>query len=69
MYPPQAVGALLVRDAAAVSDRVVEKRAFSVTDLGEFARVHLTHTPRPGAGAPARQAHEATGTEGLAGRA
>lgn len=43
----------LVRDAAAVSDRVMEKRAFLVTDLGELARVHLTHPPRPGAGGQA----------------
>ncbi|MFF3303688.1 hypothetical protein [Streptomyces sp. NPDC002908] len=49
------------------SERIVEKHAFLVTDLGELAPVHLTHTPRPGAGAPARQPREATGTEGLAG--
>ncbi|MFJ9054900.1 hypothetical protein [Streptomyces sp. NPDC102409] len=49
------------------SERIVEKHAFLVTDLGDIAPVHLTHTPKPGAGAPARQPREATGPEALTG--
>lgn len=49
------------------SEEIVEKHAFLVTDLGELAPVHLTHTPRPGSGAPARQPREATGPEALTG--
>ncbi|MFC9947595.1 hypothetical protein [Streptomyces pratensis] len=49
------------------SEKIVEKHAFLVTDLGDLAPVHLTHTPAPGAGAPARQPREATSTEALAG--
>ncbi|MFF5897006.1 hypothetical protein ACFY8O_13860 [Streptomyces argenteolus] len=49
------------------SDRIVEKHAFLITDLGELAPVHLTHTPLPAAGVPPRQPREATGPDGLAG--
>ncbi|MFF2727897.1 hypothetical protein ACFVS9_08315 [Streptomyces sp. NPDC058008] len=49
------------------SERIVEKHAFLVTDLGDLAPVHLTHTPAPGSGAPARQPREATGTDALTG--
>ncbi|WP_299541568.1 hypothetical protein [uncultured Streptomyces sp.] len=49
------------------SGEIVEKHAFLVTDLGDLTPVHLTHTPAPGAGQPARQPREATGTEALAG--
>ncbi|MFE2022271.1 hypothetical protein ACFW9O_29965 [Streptomyces sp. NPDC059499] len=47
------------------SEEIVEKHAFLVTDLGDLTPVHLTHTPEPGSGAPARQPREATGTDGL----
>ncbi|WP_043251094.1 MULTISPECIES: hypothetical protein [Streptomyces] len=47
------------------SERIVEKHAFLVTDLGDLAPVHLTYTPKPGRGAPARQPREATGPEAL----
>ncbi|MFJ6852502.1 hypothetical protein ACIQM3_18535 [Streptomyces sp. NPDC091271] len=49
------------------SEKIVEKHAFLVTDLGDLAPVHLTHTPGPGSGAPARQPREATAAEALAG--
>ncbi|MEU8697015.1 hypothetical protein AB0C61_04915 [Streptomyces sp. NPDC048680] len=42
------------------SARIVEKHAFLVTDLGDLNPVHLTFTPKPGGGAPARQPREAT---------
>ncbi|MFG3280547.1 hypothetical protein [Streptomyces sp. NPDC048111] len=42
------------------SDRIAEKHAFLLTDLGDLSPVHLTYTPPPGAGAPARQPREAT---------
>ncbi|MFI7320829.1 hypothetical protein [Streptomyces venezuelae] len=42
------------------SARIVEKHAFLVTDLGDLAPAHLSHTPLPGTGAPARQPREAT---------
>lgn len=48
------------------SARIVEQHSFLVTDLGELTPVHLTHTPDPGSGAPARQPREATGPSGLA---
>ncbi|MFD6281218.1 hypothetical protein ACFWFI_37500 [Streptomyces sp. NPDC060209] len=51
------------------SERIVEKHAFLVTDLGDLAPVHLTHTPAPGSGAPARQPREATGADALVGLA
>lgn len=47
------------------SERIVEQHAFLVTDLGDLAPAHLTYTPKPGRGAPARQPREATGTEAL----
>ncbi|NEB86652.1 hypothetical protein G3I43_21090, partial [Streptomyces anulatus] len=47
------------------SGRIVEKHAFLVTDLGDLAPAHLTYTPKPGRGAPARQPREATGGEAL----
>ncbi|MGW6463330.1 hypothetical protein [Streptomyces rubiginosohelvolus] len=47
------------------SERIVEKHAFLVTDLGDLAPAHLTYTPKPGRGAPARQPREATSTEAL----
>ncbi|MFE5239406.1 MULTISPECIES: hypothetical protein [unclassified Streptomyces] len=49
------------------SEKIVEKHAFLLTDLGELAPVHLTHTPAPGSGAPARQPREATSAEALTG--
>ncbi|MFD9928387.1 hypothetical protein ACFWZK_19755 [[Kitasatospora] papulosa] len=49
------------------SEKIVEKHAFLVTDLGDLAPVHLTHTPAPGSGAPARQPREATGADALVG--
>ncbi|MEV4876969.1 hypothetical protein [Streptomyces cyaneofuscatus] len=47
------------------SERIVENHAFLVTDLGDLAPAHLTYTPKPGRGAPARQPREATGSEAL----
>ncbi|MGA6171062.1 hypothetical protein ACPEIF_12545 [Streptomyces sp. NPDC012600] len=47
------------------SERIVENHAFLVTDLGDLAPTHLTYTPQPGRGAPARQPREATGPEAL----
>ncbi|GAB2947907.1 hypothetical protein [Streptomyces sp. NPDC058869] len=47
------------------SERIVEKHAFLLTDLGDPAPAHLTYTPKPGRGAPARQPREATSTEAL----
>ncbi|MFF7202785.1 hypothetical protein [Streptomyces sp. NPDC008141] len=49
------------------SERIVENHAFLVTDLGDLAPVHLTHTPPPSSGAPARQPREATGGPALTG--
>ncbi|MCD9901134.1 hypothetical protein LUR56_16370 [Streptomyces sp. MT29] len=40
------------------SERIVENHAFLVTDLGDLAPAHLTYTPKPGRGAPARQPRE-----------
>ncbi|MFD4632480.1 hypothetical protein ACFVYR_30005 [Streptomyces sp. NPDC058284] len=42
------------------SKRIVEKHAFLVTDLGGLSPAHLSYTPPPGTGAPARQPREAT---------
>ncbi|WP_329459222.1 hypothetical protein [Streptomyces sp. NBC_01497] len=42
------------------SPKIVEKHAFLVTDLGDLSPVHLTYTPPPGRGAPARPPREAT---------
>ncbi|MET9895736.1 hypothetical protein ABZZ47_37200 [Streptomyces sp. NPDC006465] len=48
------------------SERIVEKHAFLLTDLGELSPVHLTYTPLPGHGTPpARQPREATGPAAL----
>ncbi|MFD7665008.1 hypothetical protein [Streptomyces sp. NPDC059788] len=49
------------------SARIVEHHAFLVTDLGGPGLVpaHLSYTPLPGQGAPARQPREATGTAAL----
>jgi hypothetical protein len=48
------------------SELIVEKHAFLLTDLGDLAPVHLTYTPPPGSGAPARQPREATSAAALA---
>ncbi|MER5968109.1 hypothetical protein, partial [Streptomyces sp. NPDC002057] len=48
------------------SSRIVEDHAFLLVDLGELTPAHLTWTPGPGTGAPARQPREATGERGLA---
>lgn len=48
------------------SEKIVERHAFLVTDLGDLSPVHLTYTPLPGTGAPARQPREATGGAALA---
>nr|WSW70786.1 hypothetical protein OG461_33890 [Streptomyces sp. NBC_00995] len=47
------------------SERIVENHAFLLTDLGDLAPVHLTFTPKPAGGAPARQPREATGAPAL----
>ncbi|MER5884102.1 hypothetical protein ABT160_09755 [Streptomyces sp. NPDC001941] len=47
------------------SERIVEKHAFLVTDLGDLAPAHLTYTPPPSTGTPARQPREATSTAAL----
>ncbi|MER7175006.1 hypothetical protein [Streptomyces mesophilus] len=47
------------------SDRIVEKHSFLVTDLGGLTPAHLSYTPLPGQGAPARQPREATSTNAL----
>ncbi|WP_199547550.1 hypothetical protein [Streptomyces sp. N35] len=47
------------------SDRIVEKHAFLVTDLGGLTPAHLSYTPLPGRAAPARQPREATSTNAL----
>lgn len=47
------------------SERIVERHAFLVTDLGDLSPVHLTYTPPPGTGAPTRQPREATGGAAL----
>ncbi|WP_329274989.1 hypothetical protein [Streptomyces sp. NBC_00691] len=56
------VSALQVRS----SGRIVEDHSFLLADLGELAPAHLTWTPAPGTGAPARQPREATSAAGLA---
>ncbi|MGW1281655.1 hypothetical protein ACWD4V_32485 [Streptomyces tsukubensis] len=48
------------------SERIVEDHAFLVTDLGDLVPAHLTYTPPPGAGAPARQPRESTSGPALA---
>ncbi|MFC4035290.1 hypothetical protein ACFO3J_28025 [Streptomyces polygonati] len=52
---------LQLRSAA----QVAERHSFLLTDLGDLSPVHLTYTPPPGAGAPARQPREATGAPAL----
>ncbi|MFE9886144.1 hypothetical protein [Streptomyces scopuliridis] len=47
------------------SERIVERHSFLVTDLGDPAPAHLTYTPPPGGGAPARGPREATGEPAL----
>ncbi|MEU8523848.1 hypothetical protein [Streptomyces sp. NPDC048577] len=47
------------------STRIVEDHSFLLADLGEVTPVHLTWTPAPGTGAPARQPREATSAAGL----
>ncbi|MGQ4511012.1 hypothetical protein [Streptomyces sp. DW26H14] len=42
------------------SEKIAEKHAFLLTDLGGLSPAHLTYTPPPGPGAPARQPREAT---------
>ncbi|MEO3978346.1 hypothetical protein [Streptomyces sp. CAU 1734] len=49
------------------SERIVENHAFLLTDLGDLAPVHLTWTPPPGAGAPARRPREAVSPAALRG--
>ncbi|MET7758155.1 hypothetical protein ABZT27_26145 [Streptomyces sp. NPDC005389] len=56
------VPALQVRS----STRIVEDHSFLLADLGELSPAHLTWTPSPGTGAPARQPREATSSAGLA---
>ncbi|MFJ8034763.1 hypothetical protein [Streptomyces sp. NPDC096032] len=47
------------------SSRIAEHHAFLLAGLGELTAVHLTYTPLPGRGAPARQPREATGPAAL----
>ncbi|PVE04856.1 hypothetical protein Y717_09285 [Streptomyces scopuliridis RB72] len=47
------------------SERIVERHSFLVTDLGDPAPAHLTYTPPPGDGAPARGPREATAEPAL----
>ncbi|WP_406140527.1 hypothetical protein [Streptomyces sp. NBC_01089] len=47
------------------SSKVAEKHAFLLTDLGDLTPVHLTYTPPPGGGVPARSPREATGSQAL----
>ncbi|CAM5436996.1 hypothetical protein STANM309S_03791 [Streptomyces tanashiensis] len=48
------------------STRIVEDHAFLLVDLGGLSPTHLTWTPLPSPGSPARRPHEATGPLGLA---
>ncbi|MEV8413761.1 hypothetical protein AB0P45_09120 [Streptomyces niveus] len=48
------------------SEKIVERHAFLLTDLGDLSPAHLTYTPPPGTGAPARAPREATGGAALA---
>ncbi|MDT0380320.1 hypothetical protein RM572_16320 [Streptomyces sp. DSM 42041] len=45
------------------SERIVESHAFLVTDLGEVTPAHLTYTPPPESGQPARAPREAVSAE------
>ncbi|OIJ64339.1 hypothetical protein [Streptomyces mangrovisoli] len=47
------------------SERIAEHHAFLLAGLGDLSPVHLTYTPLPGPGAPARQPREATGPAAL----
>lgn len=47
------------------SDRIVEKHAFLVTDLGALTATHLTYTPLPGDGERPRAPREATSAAAL----
>ncbi|MEV5982561.1 hypothetical protein [Streptomyces sp. NPDC052114] len=47
------------------SDKIVEKHAFLVADLGGLTPVHLSYTPLPDTGAPSRQPREATSSTAL----
>ncbi|MFE0701079.1 hypothetical protein [Streptomyces sp. NPDC058872] len=58
----RAVPALQLRS----STRIVEDHAFLLADLGGLSPVHLTWSPLPVAGSPARRPHEAAGPLGLA---
>ncbi|MEW2547397.1 hypothetical protein AB0910_16755 [Streptomyces sp. NPDC047002] len=42
------------------SQRIAERHAFLLADLGDLSPVHLTYTPPPAAGVPARSPREAT---------
>lgn len=48
------------------SGRIGAAHDFLLTDLGELSPVHLTYTPPPAPGVPARAPHEATGPQALA---
>lgn len=48
------------------SSRIAEQHSFLLTDLGDLSPVHLTFTPPPDAGVPARSPREATGSQALA---
>lgn len=47
------------------SARIVERHTFLVTDLGDTTLTHLTYTPRPSGGQPARQPREALSAPAL----
>ncbi|MCQ6553240.1 hypothetical protein NPS70_08550 [Streptomyces sp. C10-9-1] len=47
------------------STRIAERHGFLLTDLGGLTPVHLTHTPPPGSGAPARRPREALSPSAL----
>lgn len=47
------------------SERIAEHHAFLLAGVGALSPVHLTYTPLPGHGAPARQPREATGPAAL----
>ncbi|MFJ6128252.1 hypothetical protein ACIQKE_24555 [Streptomyces griseoviridis] len=47
------------------SERIAERHAFLLAGVGALSPVHLTYTPLPGGGAPARQPREATGPAAL----
>lgn len=47
------------------SEKIVERHAFLVTDLGDLSPAHLTYTPPPAPDNPPRAPREATGTPAL----